>query len=141
MSQSTFDHETAMAEISAYLTEHHTRAPIWHFAGGQWVEYHSVPAGIIENLTYVLTLVERDAAEPYPETSQLRHEVAGTVRNAFKAGYEAGQRGELSLLRAVLDGQLDEEYGGLEADELIWLRHSELGGWPDEEVGGEELDL
>lgn len=140
MSQSTFDHETVMAEISAHLDEHPVRPVIWHLEGGQWVEYHPLPLRTIDNLTYVLTLVERDAAKPHPHTSQLRWEVEGSVRNAFKAGYEAGQCGELRFLRAVLDAEVDEGYGFLEADELIKLRLDEIEGWPDKEVDGEELD-
>jgi hypothetical protein len=128
MKRRTFDHEKAMEEITAHLAEFPPGADIWHVEEGSWVERYPLPEITVENLVYVLTLVERDAAEPYPYTSQLRWEIEGSIRNAFKAGYEAGQTGKLRYLRAVLDGQVDDQLSFLEADELISVLLADIDG-------------
>jgi hypothetical protein len=141
MKRRTFDHQKAMEEITAHLAEFSPGADIWHVEDGKWVERYPLPETTVENLVYVLTLVERDAAELYPYTSQLRWEVEGSVRNAFKAGYEAGQHGELRYLRAVLDGQVGDELSFLDTDELINTLLADIEGWPDGEVDEGEADL
>ena len=142
MKRRTFDHQKAMEEITAHLAEFPPGAEIWHVDAGSWVERYPLPETTVENLVYVLTLVERDAAELYPYTSQLRWEIEGSIRNAFKAGYEAGQHGELSYLRAVLDGQVDDELSFLDADELISTLLADIEGpFGGEEVSEGEADV
>jgi hypothetical protein len=129
-----FDHEAAMAANLADLAALPPNARVWHIQDGVWVEYLPLPPLTIENLAYLLTLVQRDAARPDLGSSQLLAEARGSVRNAVAAGYEMGQLGELRYLRAVLDGELEDENAGLTAEELIRSRLFEIEGWPEEEV-------
>jgi hypothetical protein len=133
-----FDHEAAMAANLADLAAFPPDARVWHIQDGGWVEYLPLPPLTIENLAYVLTLVQRDAARPDLGSSQLRAEVRGSVRNAVEAGYEMGQLGELRYLRAVLDGELEDENAYLTAEDLIRSRLFEIEGWPEEEVDEQE---
>lgn len=140
MSQTSteFDHEAAMEANLADLTAFPPNARVWHIEEGQWVEYLPLPPLTIENVAYVLTLVQRDAARPDHGSGQLCAEVRGSVRNAFEAGYEAGQLGELRYLRATLDGAVPDETGWVDAGDLNSSRLFEIEGVPDEEVDDQE---